>query len=152
MGVFSKQIQKNINNVLNLLFLVAAVLLVTITPIAKLVIGNALIQLLIFIPIVHIPAYFTNKMSYVDIAWPSGLIAMAIYAHVNATGQEHRALCFVFVYFMMGARMLYEGISHGAQNGFILEEDLPRYQYAKTRHLRKRSEKTWWIQIQIEIF
>ena len=40
--------------------------------------ANAPIQLIWFIFSVHIPALVTGRMSYVDIAWPWGLVAIGI--------------------------------------------------------------------------
>ena len=39
---------------------------------------NLLTQLAVFIPSVQIPALITGRLSYVDIAWPTGLLAMGI--------------------------------------------------------------------------
>ena len=39
---------------------------------------NALTQLAVFVPLTHIPALVTGRMSYVDVAWPAGLVAIAV--------------------------------------------------------------------------
>ena len=39
---------------------------------------NAIIQIIIFIVTAHVPALLTGRMSYVDIAWPWGLIAIGL--------------------------------------------------------------------------
>lgn len=36
--------------------------------------SNALLQTLLFLPVVIIPAIKTGRMSYVDIGWPTGAI------------------------------------------------------------------------------
>ncbi len=44
----------------------------------KFLLINLISQIFIFLFIVCIPAYFTDRMSYVDIAWPFGLVAIGI--------------------------------------------------------------------------
>lgn len=44
---------------------------------------NLLTQLAVFIPTVQIPALLTGRLSYVDIAWPTGLLAMGIVSLVR---------------------------------------------------------------------
>ena len=50
---------------------------------------NLLTQLAVFIPAVQIPAFLTGRLSYVDIAWPTGLFFMGI---VNLGRAIHRAI------------------------------------------------------------
>ena len=39
---------------------------------------NAINQIIIFTVTAHVPALFTGRMSYVDIAWPWGLMAIGL--------------------------------------------------------------------------
>lgn len=43
-------------------------------------ITNALAQTALFVPVVIIPALVTNRMSYVDIGWPFGLVLLSFKA------------------------------------------------------------------------
>ena len=40
---------------------------------------NCIIQLVVFTLTAQIPAFLTNRMSYVDIAWPWGLVSIGMY-------------------------------------------------------------------------
>ena len=157
MAIDLKLIMKKFRVIESALLFIIPVLLVTMTPISSLIRGNFLLQLCIFIPFVQIPAYFTSKISYVDFGWPLGLTAMGVYGYNYGDGHDHRVLFFSFMYFMMGMRMLILGTQDPTFNQlvkdkFVIKEDLPRYQYAKTRYLRRNSENTWWIKIQAETF
>ena len=62
---------------------------------------NAIIQTSIFIFSAQIPSYFTGIMSWVDLAWPSGLVAIAMqtyYSGSNYKSMENKYWCFtVFI-------------------------------------------------------
>ena len=47
---------------------------------------NCLVQLCIFLPFVQLPVALTGHMTYVDIGWPSGLVAIGVIALVCGTG------------------------------------------------------------------
>eukprot|EP00927_Polykrikos_kofoidii_P070751 TRINITY_DN67144_c0_g1_i1.p1 TRINITY_DN67144_c0_g1~~TRINITY_DN67144_c0_g1_i1.p1 ORF type:complete len:355 (+),score=39.37 TRINITY_DN67144_c0_g1_i1:73-1137(+) len=51
---------------------------------------NLLTQLAVFIPTVQIPTLLTGRLSYVDIAWPTGLFAMGL---VSLIRQLRRLVC-----------------------------------------------------------
>ena len=48
--------------------------------------SNIITQLAVFVPLSHIPALLTGRMSYVDIAWPAGLVAIAAQAKAFSAG------------------------------------------------------------------
>jgi steroid 5-alpha reductase family enzyme len=150
------------------------------TSLFNLAVTNAIIQFILFIIVVQIPAYVTGCMSNVDIAWPTGLVLLAIQAlyyardnnnnnNNNDDGRFHyRTYLIGIALFIHGARM-----SLGAFVNFFPfnwpNGDLSRYQYAKSRWCRsdssssmtstKTSTKTatsstknnlWWLKQQHE--
>ena len=96
---------------------------------------NLISQIFIFLFIVCIPAYFTERMSYVDIAWPFGLIAIGIISFFYGNGYLLKKSIISILYIIAGLRM---GI--GAlillKKGY-LNKELPRYSYQRIRWKKK---------------
>jgi steroid 5-alpha reductase family enzyme len=96
---------------------------------------NLISQIFIFLFIVCIPAYFTERMSYVDIAWPFGLIAIGIISFFYGNGYLLKKSIISMLYIIAGLRM---GI--GAlillKKGY-LDKELPRYSYQRIRWKKK---------------
>ena len=96
---------------------------------------NLISQILIFLFIVCIPAYFTERMSYVDIALPFGLIAIGIISFFYGNGYFLKKSIISMLYIIAGLRM---GI--GAlillKKGY-LNKELPRYSYQRIRWKKK---------------
>ena len=96
---------------------------------------NLISQIFIFLFIVCIPAYFTNRMSYVDIAWPFGLVAIGIISFFYGDGYLLKKSIISMLYIIAGLRM---GI--GAlillKKGY-LDKELPRYSYQRIRWKKK---------------
>ena len=96
---------------------------------------NLISQIFIFLFIVCIPAYFTERMSYVDIAWPFGLIAIGIISFFYGNGYLLKKSIISMLYIIAGLRM---GI--GAlillKKGH-LNKELPRYSYQRIRWKKK---------------
>ena len=96
---------------------------------------NLISQIFIFLFIVCIPAYFTERMSYVDIAWPFGLIAIGIISFFYGDGYLLKKSIISMLYIIAGLRM---GI--GAlillKKGY-LNKELPRYSYQRIRWKKK---------------
>ena len=96
---------------------------------------NLISQIFIFLFIVCIPAYFTDRMSYVDIAWPFGLIAIGIISFFYGNGYLLKKSIISILYIIAGLRM---GI--GAlillKKGY-LNKELPRYSYQRIRWKKK---------------
>jgi len=96
---------------------------------------NLISQIFIFLFIVCIPAYFTDRMSYVDIAWPFGLIAIGIISFFYGNGYLLKKSIISMLYIIAGLRM---GI--GAlillKKGY-LNKELPRYSYQRIRWKKK---------------
>ena len=67
----------------------------------EMVLVNGVLQLLLFLVVACIPALFTKKMSYVDIAWPWGLVLIGVLALLLGEGYKPRILPYfrdVFVF------------------------------------------------------
>jgi steroid 5-alpha reductase family enzyme len=112
------------------------------------VVRNFIVQMIIFILLACIPAYFTGKMYFVDIAWPWGLFAIGI--QILFFGNHDSAgLYFIGgMYIIAGLRMGIMGLmllSYG-----VLKRDLPRYQFQRI-HWKRGGYKSEAISIQYEI-
>lgn len=96
---------------------------------------NLISQIFIFLFIVCIPAYFTDRMSYVDIAWPFGLVTIGILSFFYGDGYLLKKSIISMLYIIAGLRM---GI--GAlillKKGY-LNKELPRYSYQRIRWKKK---------------
>ena len=96
---------------------------------------NLISQIVIFLFIVCLPAYFTDRMSYVDIAWPFGLVAIGIISFFCGDGYLLKKSIISMLYIIAGLRM---GI--GAlillKKGY-LNKELPRYSYQRIRWKKK---------------
>lgn len=90
---------------------------------------NILVQLLVFVPSAHLPAVFTGKMSFIDLAWPLGLLAMGLEAWLSGTAPAPRRGAVAVAYFLIGARMtaFILGFFHVVVKG----SELTRYQYRR---------------------
>lgn len=122
---------------------------------------NAVRQLILFVVVVQIPAYVTGHMSNVDVAWPTGLVLMAIQGLqyrsrvINDASQDgdqdggyDRAYLMCLAFSLHGGRMAIGAIikffPYDWPNG-----DLSRYQYAKKRWVEETgAEKIWWLKQQ----
>ena len=101
----------------------------------KFLLINLISQIVIFLFIVCLPAYFTDRMSYVDIAWPFGLVAIGIISFFYGDGYLLKKSIISMLYIIAGLRM---GI--GAlillKKGY-LNKELPRYSYQRIRWEKK---------------
>ena len=108
------------------------------TPFAPLGPANAAAQLLLFIPVVLIPAWKTGRMSYVDIGWPLGLAVIGALVLVLGTGNPTRVWMIGGIYLAVGLRMGIGAISLWRKGH--LEKELPRYAYQRIRWERRGIE------------
>ena len=109
---------------------------------------NGLTQLILFIIVVSIPAFITKRMSYVDIAWPWGLVCIGVLVLINGEGYWIRKYIISGMYLIAGLRM---GI--GAiillKKGY-LNKELSRYEYQRLRW-KKSGYSNIDISLQYEI-
>lgn len=109
---------------------------------------NFIIQLTIFILLACIPAYFTNKMYFVDIAWPWGLFAIGIQTLFFGLETSASRYFIAGMYILAGLRMGLMGIMLLRYG--VLKRDLPRYQFQRI-HWKRGGYKSEALSIQYEI-
>lgn len=66
---------------------------------------NSVVQLILFLFVVCIPAYLTKRMSYVDIGWPWGLVCIGLVAILFGEGILWRKIIVGGMYMIAGLRM-----------------------------------------------
>lgn len=90
---------------------------------------NILIQTIVFIATAQLPAALTNVMSWVDLAWPTGLVAIGLQTYFNADPDvnSYRKGLGACLYLFQGGRMAL-GATMMAFNGHM-KRDMPRYRY-----------------------
>ena len=113
---------------------------------------NCLVQLCLFVPFVQIPVALTGHMAYVDIGWPSGLVAISLVALFFGTGHWQRRWLMSGCYFLHGGRMALGAVvmfGQATRFTYRFKADLPRYRYAKHKWLKDgMPEKMWWLKMQ----
>lgn len=109
---------------------------------------NLAVQLAIFIPIANVQGWRRNQISFVDIAWPTGLMAIGIQLAIFADRLTPLTVLTAGFYVIVGARMATWATRVYRSGG--LAEELPRYRYQRIRwkHEGFRSER---FSIQFEI-
>jgi steroid 5-alpha reductase family enzyme len=90
---------------------------------------NVLVQAAIFVPSACVPAWRTNRMSYVDFAWPAGILALGIQGFVFAEELTPLTIAAATMFTVAGARLMYWGYLV-VKPGW-LKEEFPRYQYQR---------------------
>ena len=110
-------------------------LVIAVAPFDPLAPTNAAAQLLLFVPVVLIPAWRTGRMSYVDIGWPLGLAVIGVLTFALGRGEATRILMIGGIYLAVGLRMGL-GAIHLWRKGH-LDEELPRYAYQRIRWERR---------------
>eukprot|EP00854_Cymbomonas_tetramitiformis_P025725 gene25725-31464_t len=117
---------------------------------------NAKHQLALFLPIVCIPAFYTERMAYVDIGWPIGLVILAVNVLRHGTGWWLRKWLVGGCLLVHGGRMALGAVmmfGEMTQFTYRFREDLPRYQYARVRWETKDKMPAsgWWLKMQHDI-
>lgn len=92
---------------------------------------NGFLQVLLFVFVVCIPTWRTERMSYVDIGWPWGLVVIGIVTAIMGQGDTTRIALVAGVYIFMGGRMGIFALKLWRLGA--LRRELPRYQYQVIR-------------------
>ncbi|AVP96518.1 hypothetical protein C7S18_04585 [Ahniella affigens] len=131
-----------------LLFLVCVSALIASASTRTFALCNIVVQLALFLPFAHWPAWRTNHLSYVDFAWPAGVAALGAQLLVFAHSITWLTVVAALIHLFVGLRMAYWA-AHMYRPG-VLTRDLPRYQYQRQRWARAgfRSER---FSVQYEI-
>lgn len=90
---------------------------------------NALVQLAIFVPSACVPAWRTGWMSYVDFAWPAGILALGIETLLFAEAVTPLTIAAALMFVLSGGRLMYWG--YLVMKPGWLKEEFPRYQYQR---------------------
>ena len=114
----------------------------------EMVLVNGVLQLLLFLVVACIPALFTKKMSYVDIAWPWGLVLIGVLALLLGQGYKPRIYLVAGMYLFSGLRMGIGALILFAKGHLNLE--LSRYSYQRKRW-NKAGYKNLNLSLQYEI-
>ncbi|MEM9174576.1 MAG: DUF1295 domain-containing protein [Myxococcota bacterium] len=113
-------------------------LLLATAPLASIAAANVAAQLLLFVPVVLIPAWRTGRMSYVDIGWPLGLAVIGALTLAMGAGHPVRVFAIGLVYLAIGLRMGLAAVRLWRKGH--LDEELPRYAYQQIRWERRGIE------------
>lgn len=124
------------NHLLHSLPYVVCLLLMLSSPqLIDFTLTNVLVQAFIFLLITIIPALKTGRMSYVDVAWPLGLLLIGIQVLVLSDEFTLRNSIIGGLYIFAGGRMTAMALI-GLKLGY-LNKELPRYQYQRLRWQRR---------------
>lgn len=118
------------------------------SPFGSFSLWHAALQLALFIPLVQIPAFVFNRMSYVDIGWPVGVVMLAVTTFIYADGYWLRKYVTCACLLLHGGRMAFGALVIFFPYKF--PQDLPRYQYAYLRWVKrtKMPPSSWKFKIQ----
>jgi len=119
-------------------------------PLSSFAIGNLATQAVLFTALAVIPAYRTGRMSYVDIAWPWGLVAIGLQVPVYAPRFGPASAAITAAYLAIGLRMGIPGLVYLARYRG-LKGEFARYRYQRIRWAAVgwRGER---VPMQLEIF
>ena len=93
---------------------------------------NAAAQLILFTLVACIPFWRTQRISYVDIAWPFGVALIGVSILLLGEGDWLRRVIVAAVYLFIGLRMGMGALVMAKKTGVIFKHEFPRYQY---RHM-----------------
>ena len=91
---------------------------------------NLVVQLLVFVPASCLPGWRTKRMSYVDIGWPWGLVAIGMLTLVFSE-RTWFAVGVAIAYLVMGLRMGLGALKYLREGEF--GNEMPRYRYQRMR-------------------
>ena len=117
---------------------------------------NVVAQTAVFIVTAQVPSYVTGIMSWVDLAWPTGLITLGIQTFFNSSADINpwRAALGASLYLFQGGRMAL-GATMMVLSGHM-KRDMPRYKYQFLRweknHQIKKGSVMFTLMMQKEIF
>lgn len=112
-------------------FFACITLLTFYTPWQEFILWNVGVQLLVFMCFAFVPAFITHRMSYVDIAWPWGLVAIGVLVLILGDGYWPRKILIAGMYLFSGLRMGVGALILWKKGH--LDKELPRYQFQRKR-------------------
>jgi steroid 5-alpha reductase family enzyme len=130
-----------------LALLSALIVLPGVAPFAAVNLG---VQLIVFAVFAAVPADRSGRMSYVDIAWPTGLIVLGLELPLFAAKLGAGTLALSIAYLAIGLRMALPGYIYLVRVGPLKGE------FARYRYQRLRWQEAGWrgerLPMQLEIF
>jgi len=116
---------------------------------------NAVLQLVVFVITCNIPAFLTGRMSYVDIAWPWGLVSIGLLpVLVEGSNPGIRTKLAMAAFLAAGLRMAFGGAMLLFKGH--LSQELPRYLYLRKiwakNGIKDEKSLAYKLQMQKEIF
>jgi steroid 5-alpha reductase family enzyme len=110
--------------------------------------ANGIAQLILFLFVVCIPAWKTQRMSYVDIGWPWGLVLIGVMTLLYSEGNWLRVSIVAAAYIFMGLRMGLGALKLWKMG--YLNEELPRYKYQHRRwDIAGYKDKRFVMQVEV---
>ncbi len=110
-------------------FLICLVALVVNPATREFALWNVVVQAAIFIPSACVPAWRTGRMSYVDFAWPAGVLTLGIETFLFAQELTALTITAAVLFTLSGGRLMYWG--YLVMKPGWLTEEFPRYQYLR---------------------
>lgn len=110
-------------------FLLGWALLLYSSTFSNLGLINGLGQLVLFSLVVCLPIWRTERMSYVDIGWPWGLVLLGLISYWLSDGYWLRSLLVSAVVILIGLRMGMGALKMWRMG--LLKKEFPRYQYQR---------------------
>ena len=110
-------------------YLLGLVILFAQSDFVRLLSINLMLQTILFVLVVCIPIYRTQRMSYVDIAWPWGLVVIGVVNYLYNEGTEIKILISSLLVCVIGLRMGIGAI--GLWKKGYLNKELSRYEYQR---------------------
>jgi steroid 5-alpha reductase family enzyme len=129
-------------------FVIGFILLLFIPDFSRMALINGVGQVLLFVLVACIPAWKTGRMSYVDIAWPWGLVLIGVLTFLFSPGYDMRVWVVSGVYVFMGLRMGLGALKMWRMGW--LKTEFPRYQYQRRRWEKSGKNNTALV-IQIDV-
>jgi len=99
----------------------------------KMIQFNASAQVILFFFVAVVPFLITDRMSFVDIAWPFGVALIGFQIVLFGNGNEIRKYTIGIVYSLIGLRMGIGALIMAKKTGVIFKTEFPRYQYRKMK-------------------
>ena len=110
-------------------FLLGWALLLYSSTFSNLGLINGLGQLVLFALVVCLPIWRTERMSYVDIGWPWGLVLLGLISYWLSDGYWLRSLLVSGIVILIGLRMGMGALKMWRMG--LLKKEFPRYQYQR---------------------
>ncbi|MEL6834415.1 MAG: DUF1295 domain-containing protein [Bacteroidota bacterium] len=121
-------------------FVLGWIILLLSQSFASISLVNGLLQLVLFALVVCIPIWRTERLSFVDIGWPWGLVVIGVVTILVGKGSSWRVWAIGGAYLFIGLRMGLAALMYWRKG--YLQKELPRYQYQRIRWERQGKTNT----------